>query len=162
MSFGCDFVCQNPSCHCFGMKLAIHGPWLLGKIEDVLKTRSYRNDEEGKSSLQKKQAEGRPFACIPIPNSDNVKPVGIRLQHFCQTCRILWDDDIPRPEGITDAQEARLIEDIKKTKFICKSCLKPCLSYEEMTNRILPCPGCGKPTQSKEWFSQHISEGDED
>jgi len=154
MSFGCDFVCQNPSCVCFGKRLTIHGPWLLGSIDDVLRTRSYRTDQDGRASLLKKKSEGRTFACIPIPNSDNVKPVGIRLQHFCPTCRIMWDDDLPRPPGISDAQEAKLVEDSKKLPFLCRACLKACLSYEEMSSRILQCPGCGKPTESNEWFSQ--------
>ena len=156
MPVGSDFTCQNALCPWLGKMMRMHGPWDIGKIDDVICSKFYVDHLDQQKQLIRKKHEGRTFACIPSPNVDHVKVIGVRLQFFCPRCRIVWDEDIIRPQGVFEREEKLIVTTMNSTGQPCRACGSYCISYPMALKDGLDCPQCGKKTAASEWFGEEF------
>ena len=144
MATGCDFVCGNKECKYVGHGVVITAPWPLGDIDKIISLAK----DDNKNELIKLKEEGRKYACISMPNSENIETLGYRIHLWCDKCPCLWSYD-----AILDNNT---IEEAIKNANIPENCIKcntHLNTFQELLNdEIISCTSCKTKLNKKTWF----------
>ena len=149
MPAGCDFICNNVNCLEYRAGFSITAPWPLAKIENILAAINEKmpSQTEYKEQLQKWRNEGRQFACLILPNVNNVPIAAYRVNMWDNEKRCIWNFDVEVKEGQT--LEEAIAEIVpKQTENGTKL-----ESFGEILKNQIKCPHCGVEMEQSRWFS---------
>jgi hypothetical protein len=145
MPAGCDFVCENNLCECFKKGFSITSPWPMGNIEDVIEASS---DIGFKNALLNLKNQGRNYACITLPNVDNIEIKAYRINMWSNEANCIWQYDINYDgEEIEELIENPLIPD-KCPKTSCEL-----WNFETIIKNEILCPHCKQIMKQTRWFT---------
>ena len=147
---GSDLTCNNKDCKYYKKGLVITATWPLGEIDLVIETGKENKDYyEGMLKLKE---QGRKYACLNLPNKNNIPILGYRIQLWCDKCKSirLFDALIKNPN---ETQE----ETIKNANIstLCPVCNTRLKSFSEITSEKgegISCLSCGKKMKTNVWF----------
>jgi hypothetical protein len=146
---GCDFKCKNEKCGCYKKSITLHGPWPLGKIDDIL---DVTEDEMAAQGLLKMKLNGFEMAKINYPDPSGIKAVAYAHERFCSTCKRIQMFD--RKFEIIDSEndENSIIE--KEELIIPDNC--DCgteyVDIEKAIENGINCPFCDEELEDNRWF----------
>lgn len=162
---GCDFVCKNNDCKHKGSGIVITSAWPLGDIDKVINSRKIAQNTVFKKELEDLKSKDRKFACISLPDSENIPVVGYRIHMWCEKCPCLWNYDamILNP-AITEPNA--IIEDAVKNANIpenCPTCNTKLKTFSELIEKDsegIKCTSCQTKLQHNVWFCNEIGTSD--
>ena len=144
MPLGYDFICENKDCKGYQGRLTLSGPWPLVLIDELLGTKKVQADPDLKDGLEKRRRSGRKLACAIMPNEDMLDYRGARVQMFCPTDLIIWDEDFI---GFSFRDPLPTME--RK----CSRCQGELITMEMARDNGLNCPHCQQTMQPNMWFT---------
>jgi len=158
MAAGCEFICKNEDCPNYETGFTLTGPWPMGQIGLIIRASNLKLMSEFREQFERMKEEGKRYACITLPNIDEIPVEGYRIQKWCDARSCVWNYDIMvQKEGETieeTLQNAELPES-------CHKCGGFLLDFERAIEEGINCPACREPLFQSRWFSNEI-EGDND
>jgi len=150
MPAGCEFICKNEKCKEYKNGLVITGDWPLGRIELVLNANNVKKIEPLRDKLIQLKDEGRKYAKINLPNTEDIPIEGYRIEQWCEACYCIWTDEL-----IFSHKDQSLDELIKESpiKDKCPKCGGELLSFNKVIEKGIKCPCCKEDTKQSRWFS---------
>jgi len=148
MPSGCDFICNNEECEQYNNGFVITSAWPLGNVALIINGSEVKKNESFRASLIKLKNEGRKYACITLPNIEDIPVVGYRFNLWCAKCNCIWNHDV--------MSAGETIEDILSKKLLpekCPKCDEPLKSFEDVVEDSIPCPHCNEELKQSRWFS---------
>lgn len=149
MFAGCEFTCKNQQCIHHNKSISLTGPWPMGDIEKVIQSEQVKKTPDLQEYLKRQAKEGKQFACINLPDYDNIPVLKYRYQYFCQHCLIIHEDIM---DYNNEANNNKIL--------FCSSCKEKTLSFQDCLDEGLFCPNCKNKLTQKRWFSQNNKNAD--
>lgn len=152
---GCDFVCKNEGCQHKGCGVVLTSPWPLGDIDKVIASQKISNNAQLKKDLMGLKEQGRQYACISLPDAENIPIVGYRIHMWCEKCPCDWTYDAMIPEKF----EGDIIQDAIKNADIpenCPTCNDKLKAFSELIAQDaegIRCTSCKSRLVKNVWFS---------
>jgi len=149
MPSGFEFVCENKDCKYYKTGFVITRPWPLGDINLVIESDKVSKIEGFKEELIKLRDQGKEYACINYPNTNNIPEIGYRIQKWCNKCSCIWTCEIVKEkEDETVAEGVERMGDITE----CSTCKGELMDFEVIKEDGIPCPFCKVKMKEKSWF----------
>jgi len=151
---GCDFVCKNEECKHKDCGIVLTSPWPLGNIDDILNSSKVANNDSFKKDLEELKKQGRKYACICLPDAENIKIVGYRVHMWCENCPCDWTYDAMIPDKV----EGDIIQAAIKNANIpenCPTCNHKLKNFIELISKYgegIKCTSCKTKLSVKVWF----------
>jgi len=130
MPSGFEFVCENKDCKYYKTGFVITRPWPLGDINLVIESDKVSKIEGFKEELIKLRDQGKEYACINYPNTNNIPEIG------------------KEKEDETVAEGVERMGDITE----CSTCKGELMDFEVIKEDGIPCPFCKVKMKEKSWF----------
>jgi hypothetical protein len=142
---GYEFVCKNEKCKCFNTGFSLYKEWPIAYIDHIINSKSITQDI--KEHLYKNKYEGRKYALVTLPNTENIKIIGKRIQLFCQKDGIIWEREIVD-------KNHRTFYDKGITDLYCDKCKERLITADEARENGIMCPSCKEKLICSIWFSK--------
>lgn len=147
---GIEFVCKTDGCICCNTGFTMASTWPLGDIDNVIAAN--KGNEDYIEGMTRLKAEGRNYACIKMPNKENIPIVGYRIQKWCDKCKAprLFDAIMSSPEQSMEdtIKEANISE-------FCFKCGEKLMVFSELADENggkIECPSCSNKLTVRRWF----------
>jgi len=150
MAAGCEFICKNEDCANYETGFTITTPWPLGQISLIAKTSSLSKMDTFRESLLKMKEDGRRYACITLPNVDEVPVEGYRVQRWCPACSCIWNYDAMAQKDGETLEEVLENSDVPEA---CSKCEGFMLDFDRVIDEGVNCPSCNERL-SQRWGRQ--------
>ena len=156
MPNGCEFTCNNEDCEQHRAGFIINGAWSIGNICLVMNASNIRHNKPFRDGLIKLKNEGVKYACITMPNNDDIPVLGYRLQKWCPTCKCIWNNDLLLETPEQTYEEALEKSNLSDSK--CPKCSGEVLHYDQIVEEGIECPFCNVKMSQSTWFSNEQEE----
>ena len=135
---GYEFLCKNEKCNYFNTGFSLYRSWPITNIDTVINSKLAPQDL--KDHLVKSKQEGRTYALVILPNTEEMQIIGKRIQLFCKKDCIMWERDLVNKNDVLDMH--------------CDKCNDVLVSADEAMRDGILCPSCGIRLGFRNWFSQ--------
>lgn len=154
MPAGCDFICKNKDCQHYNTGFTITAPWPMAKIEMVISklNTNIKSHLDLKEKLVSYKNEGRKFACIIFPNTDNLKTEAYRIQLWSPKANCVWAYEVPY-DGDTSMSDILTSDILPKT---CPQTGGELMTFNKVIKENIKCPYCNSELIQSRWFSKDI------
>lgn len=154
MPAGCDFICKNETCDYFNTGFVMTSPWPMGKICLVISSEKVQKKEAILKKLIKQKDEGEKFACISLPNEEEIPIVAYRIQLWSEDAKCIWNYTV---EATSQEEALDLIENEKTdVPSVCPKTGCKLLDFSEIIKKNICCPSCGEELTQSRWFSNEM------
>jgi hypothetical protein len=136
---GYEFVCKNEKCNYFNTGFTLYKEWPVSHIDLVINSKSVQQHKDLQDRLIKNKEEGRKYALLTLPNTENVPIIGKRIQLFCKKDCIIWERDLVEKNDVLD--------------MYCDKCKERLVTADEARAWGLFCPSCKMKLSHTIWFS---------
>lgn len=150
MPAGCEFICENLNCPQVNKGFAITAPWPMGKIELVLNSPEVKKYEELRKGIIDFKNQGRKYACLTLPNINNIPTVAYRVNLWSPLAHCVWQFDVDM-EGCSSVDEAIAKANLPTQ---CQKSGGPLLSFAEVLKEGINCPYCSEKMFQSRWFTK--------
>lgn len=152
---GCDFVCKNEECKHKDCGIVLTSPWPLGDIDKIINSQKVAKNPNLKKDLEELKKKGRKYACISLPDNENIKVVGYRVHMWCENCPCDWTyDAMILEKGEKDViDEAIQNANIPENCLACNHKLKNFTEVMDKEGDGIKCTSCKTKLDTSVWFS---------
>jgi hypothetical protein len=123
----------------------------MAKIENLIPAINEHlpNQTEYKEQLKQWRNEGRQFACLILPNVNNVPVAAYRINMWDAANNRIWTFDAELKEGqsLEEAIAETLSRELKDVSDVKLE------SFSEILKSQIKCPHCGQDMEQSRWFS---------
>lgn len=151
MPAGCDFICENKECDNYNSGFVMTSPWPLGNICLVINQSGVKLNDKFREELIRLKNEGRKYACINYPNTENIEIEGYRIHKWCQKCNRIWQYDVMLRRHDDTFEEALKEANIPET---CSEDGEKLMDFNESLSNGIKCPKCNQDLKQSRWFSK--------
>lgn len=148
MPAGCEFICKNKNCKHNGSGFVMTAPWPMANIGLVITEDLKRGLTDKANYLKKCRDEGKKYACINLPNYEELPISAYRVQLWSPKGKIMWEYDVPCSDGDVDVA-------VQNFSFpeVCPKSQGELMTFKDCIREGINCPYCGEKMFQSRWFS---------
>lgn len=159
MPVGCDFVCENEACSCFGSGFTMHDLWPISSIADILSNPPEHGFPEGfVEAMTQRMSDGRKFGVVFYPLAEGIGLKGVRVQLWQSDPPTLVDEDVEidgLAKLISENGPSAMVEAVSNAGYTKQRDGKELKTFRQCFQDGIPCPHCGEPLAKKHWAVSH-------
>jgi len=162
---GCEFVCKNKGCKYENTGFVLTSAWPLGKIDSIINSKKLALNEPFKKELEEMKKKGRKYACITLPDSENIEVCGYRIHMWCDKCPCIWSyDGMVNKSDETDI--GKIIEKAIQNANVpenCPTCSTRLRTFSEVIDdkgEGINCMACSTRLKADVWFCNEVGTGE--
>ena len=143
MAVGCTFICNNDQCEHCGKSIELTGPWPMANMDDILDVLEEENSQY-LSEFQSLKEHGREYACLTLPDTNNLLIEAFRIQKWCQKCHLISVFEVHPDE----------VQDVSNREDVCMKCeTETLMSFTNAIDVGIQCPFCHSNMVQKRWYA---------
>jgi len=150
MPAGCEFICKNKQCENFNAGFVVTAPWPMGDIRRVLNSKKLEKEKELRKIIRDMKRNGKKYACITYPDSDNLEVLAFRVQLWSPDALCVWEFDIEAKD------ENELLEKLEDSESLPEKCPKTgckLLDFKQICELGILCPSCSERLTQSRWYT---------